>query len=96
MALAVKNPPANAGDTGNVGSTPGLGRSPGGGSDNPHQSSCLENPMGRGVWQATVYGVPRVRHIYTQSLGFSFHFFSSSSNLFVEVKPFVLEKFREF
>ena len=37
---AVKNPPANAGDTGLI---PGLGRSPGGGNDNPLQYSCLEN-----------------------------------------------------
>ena len=34
---------------------PGLGRSPGGGHGNPLQYSCLENPMDRGVWQATVH-----------------------------------------
>ena len=50
----VKNPPANAGD---VGSIPGLGRSPGGGHGNPLQYSCLENPMDRGAWQATVHRV---------------------------------------
>ena len=50
----VKNPPATAGD---VGSIPGLGRSPGGGHGNPLQYSCLENPMNRGAWQATVQGV---------------------------------------
>ena len=44
----------SAGDTG---STPGLGRSPGGGNSNPLQYSCLENPMGRGAWRATVHGV---------------------------------------
>ena len=37
-------------------------RSPGGGKGNPLQYSCLENPMGRGVWQAKAHGVPRVRH----------------------------------
>ena len=42
----------NAGD---LGSIPGLGRSPGEGNDNPLQYSCLENPMDRGAWQATVY-----------------------------------------
>ena len=47
----VKNPPTNAGD---VGSIPGSGRSPGGGNGSPLQYSCLENPMGRGAWQATV------------------------------------------
>ena len=42
----VKNPPANAGDTGLI---PGSGRSPGGGNGNPLQYSCLENLMDRGV-----------------------------------------------
>jgi len=54
-----KNPSANAGDTGSV---PGSGRSPGEGHGNPLQYSCLGNPMHRGAWQATVYGVTRVRH----------------------------------
>ena len=45
----VKNPPANAGDSGSI---PGLGRSPGGGNGNPLQYSCLEDPMDRGAWQA--------------------------------------------
>ena len=49
----------NAGD---LGSIPGLGRSPGEGNDNPLQYSCLENPMDKGAWQATVYGVLGVRH----------------------------------
>ena len=39
-----------------------LGRSPGGGRQNPLQFSCLENPMDRGAWQATVHGVTRVGH----------------------------------
>ena len=53
----VKNPPANAGDTGDTGSIPGLGRSPGGGNGNPLQYSCLENPMDRRAWWATFHGV---------------------------------------
>ena len=53
----VKNLPANAGDTGDTSSIPGLGRSPGEGNGNPLQCSWLENPMDRGAWQATVYGV---------------------------------------
>ena len=57
VSLVVKNPPANAGDTGDVSSIPGLGRSPGGGRDKPLQCSCLENPMDRGSWWATVHGV---------------------------------------
>ena len=44
------------------GSFPGLGRSPGEGNSNPPQYSCLENPMDRGAWWATVHGVARVGH----------------------------------
>ena len=58
---AIKNPPANAGTTGDVGSAPGLGRSPGGGNGNPLQYSCHNNPMERRAWCATVHGVTRVR-----------------------------------
>ena len=54
MAQEVKDPPARQGATGDLGSTPGLGRPPGGGNGNPVQCSCLENPMGRGAWWATV------------------------------------------
>ena len=54
-----KNPPANAGDAGSI---LGLGRSPGEGNGNLLQYSCLENPMDRGAWQATVHGVARVGH----------------------------------
>ena len=57
----VKNPCANGGDTGNVGSIPGLGRFPGGGSGNPHQYSCLENPMDTGDWRAIIHGVTKSR-----------------------------------
>ena len=45
-----------------MGSIPGSGRSPGEGNGNLLQYSCLENPMDRGDWQATVYEVARVRH----------------------------------
>ena len=51
-----KNLPANAGDAGDAGLIPGPGRSPGGGNGNPLQYSCLENPLDRGAWQATVHG----------------------------------------
>ena len=56
----VKNPPANARDARDMGSIPGSGRSPGGENGNPFQYSCLENPMDRGAWWATVHGVTRV------------------------------------
>ena len=55
----VKNPPANAKD---AGLTPGSEKSPGGGNGSPLQYSCLGNPMDRGAWWATVYGVARVRN----------------------------------
>ena len=48
----------NAGDAGSI---PGSGRSPGEGNGNPLQYSCLENPMDRGAWQATVHGVTKSR-----------------------------------
>ena len=53
----VKNPPANAGGVRDVGSIPRLERFSGRGHGNPLQSSCLENPMDRGAWQATVHRV---------------------------------------
>ena len=59
VALAVKNQPASAGDTRDMGSIPGSGRSPGVGNDYPLQYPGLENPMGRGAWQATVHGVAK-------------------------------------
>ena len=55
--MVVKNPPANAEDAGDMGSIPGSGRSPGGGNGNPLQYSCLDNPMDRGAWRATVQEV---------------------------------------
>ena len=55
----VKNSPANAGDVRDVGLILGWGRSPGGGNGNPLQYSCLQNPMDRGAWQATVFGVTK-------------------------------------
>ena len=55
--LVVKNQPANAGYVRDVGSIAESGVSPGGGHDNPFQNSCLENPMDRGTWRATVHRV---------------------------------------
>ena len=55
----VKNPPANTRDIRKAGPIPGWGRSPGGGSGNKGQYSCLENPMDRGAWQATVHRVTK-------------------------------------
>ena len=46
-------------NVGHLGTIPGLGRSPGGGHGNPLQSSCLENPMDRGVWRVAVHRVAK-------------------------------------
>ena len=51
MVLAVKNPPANAGDIRDVDLIPGSVTSPGGGNGNPLHYSCLENSMDTGAWQ---------------------------------------------
>ena len=59
MALAVKNPPANAGDVRDAGLIPGSGRSPGGGHGNPLQCSGLEKSMDRGAWWAIVLRVAK-------------------------------------
>ena len=54
-----KNPTANTGDTADAGLIPEWERSPGGENGNPLQYSCLENPMDKGAWQATVHGVTK-------------------------------------
>ena len=61
MALVVKNLSANAGDIRDMASIPGSGRSSGGGHGNPFQYSCMENPMERRAWRATVHGVTKSR-----------------------------------
>ena len=59
VLLVLKNLPANVGNAGLI--ILGLGRSPGRGHGNPLQSSCLENPMDRGAWWATVHRVAKSR-----------------------------------
>ena len=59
MALLVKNPPAIAGLIRNSHLIPGWGGSPGGWHSHPLQYSCLENPLYRGAWQATVHRVAK-------------------------------------
>ena len=59
VKLVVKNLPANAGDIRDADSIPGSGRSPRGGNSNLLQYSCLENPMDRVAWRATVYRVTK-------------------------------------
>ena len=57
---------------GDLGSIPGSGRSPGEGNVNPLQYYCLENPMDRGAWLATVHGVAKS---WTRRRDFTFTFF---------------------
>ena len=59
MWLIGKESACNAGAIGDAGLIPGSGRSSGEGPGNPLQYSCLENPMKRRAWQATVYGVAK-------------------------------------
>ena len=59
LVLGWENPPANAGDERHGGSILGLGRSLGGGHGNPLQYSCLENPMDKEAWWATVHRVTK-------------------------------------
>ena len=66
----VKNPPANAGDIRDMGLIPGSGKSARGRHSNPLQYPCLENPMDRGTWQATVHTVTKS---LTQRKQFSMH-----------------------
>ena len=54
--LCGKESTCQAGDTGSI---PELGRSPRVGNANPYQYSCLENPMNRGAWWATVQEVTK-------------------------------------
>ena len=91
---AVKNPPANAGDTSSI---PGSGRSPGEENGNPFQYSCLRNPMDRGAWQAIVHGAaksetqPSIHTVLVTKYNFSFlnKFFKKFSFASLELKdPF--------
>ena len=60
--LVVKNLTASVGDTRDVGLIPWSGRSSGVGNGYPFWYSCLENPMNRGAWWATVRGAAESRH----------------------------------
>ena len=55
----VKNPPANAENSGDADLIPESGRFPAGRYDKPLQYSCLGNPMDKGAWQTAVYWVTR-------------------------------------
>ena len=90
VTLVLRNLPASAGDIRDAGSIPGLGRSPGGGQGNPLQYSCLENPMERGAWQATVHRVAqsraRVKHLSMHARAPNTRYFVPSSDKDTEVR----------
>ena len=72
LVAQVAQSACSAGDSGSV---PGLGRSPGEGNSNPFRYSCLDNPMDREAWRATVHGVQKdlgmteqLTHTHTQGL----------------------------
>ena len=68
MVLVVKNPSASAGDIKDTGSIPDSGRPPGGGHGNPLQCSCLENPVDRGAFRATVHRVAQKQSDLTEHI----------------------------
>ena len=74
VVLVVKNPPANARGAGDTSLIPGLGKFPGGGHGNPLQYSCLEIPMDRGAWWATVCRVTKSR-TRLKRLGMSLNYY---------------------
>ena len=73
MALVIKNSPVNAEDAHWI---PESGRSPGEGHSNPLQYACLENPMDRGAWWATVRSVAkswtRLKQLHTHTFHFTY------------------------
>ena len=90
-ALVVKNLPASAGDARDTDSNPGLGRSPGVGNGTLLQDSCLENPMDRGAWWATVPGAAKS---WTMSLLFSINCWEhslKSPSMHVDMSVFLSE-----
>ena len=75
----VKNPPVDAGDADWI---PGSGRFPGGGNGYPLQYSCLGNPMDRGAWWATVYGVAKSWMGLSTTHTFDYNFSFLIGNIF--------------
>ena len=76
--LVVKNPLANARNVRDMASIPGSGRSPGGRHGNPLQYSCLEHPIDRGAWRATLH---RVAKSWTRLKQLSMHAHTPLSGL---------------
>ena len=83
--LSSKESTCKAGDAGLI---TGLGRSPEGEHGNPLQYSCLENPMDRGAWQATVHGVTRLKRLITHTTTFLLHGHTQDSCNALEVSTY--------
>ena len=79
VALVVKNLPTNERDVREVDSISESERYPGGGHGNPLQYSCLENPMDRGAWQATVHRVTRVEYNWSYLVHMHTHVLANSA-----------------
>ena len=92
VTLVVKSSPVSAGDVRDKGSIPGSGRSPGGGHGNPLQYSCLENPMDRGAWCATVHRVAksqtRLNQPSTHSRTITYHVYTIKKIKIDEIKHY--------
>ena len=83
-----KESACNAGLTGDVGLIPGSGRSPRGGNGNTLQYSCLGNPMDRGAWWATKYGVTKNQvQLRTHTLPIFCRFPQACRNLYLHNHP---------
>ena len=94
VVLVVKNLPANAGDIRDSGLIPGSGRSPGGGHGNPLQYSCLETPVDRRAWWATVHRVAqswtRLKQLRTHAQTIIYRMYNSkrsNQSILKEISP---------
>ena len=86
----VKESACNAGDTEDMGSIPGSGRYPTGGHGHPLHYYCLENPVDRGTWWATVHRVAKsLKWLSTYTQLINFQQFSGQESLF---KQMILEQ----
>ena len=97
MVPVVKNPPANVGEIRDARSIPRLGRPPGEGHGNPLQDSCLENPMDKGAWRATVHGVTQSRTRLSEHTGSKASFYDWRIGAWIyldEQRQFLTKKFR--
>ena len=87
VALVVSNLPASEGDIREMGPIPGSGRSHGGGYGSLFQYYCLENPMVRGAWWATVHRA--TESDTTEASSTAYTFFHTHATFFISVYSFL-------